>query len=207
MSCRLNQKALDLCVRHARQGRVVVFDTETTGLSRLDEIVQIAAAEYVNGGRTRTLNLFVLPSCPISPAAEAVHHISRAFLEEHGLPPREALRRFFEFVGADALVVGHNVRFDVGMLANECRAYAFPATPGNMTRADTIALARRLVPGLPNYRLGTLIEALGLDGSNSHDALDDTLACGELFFNLVDRIPMSADDYVYEPLFDFQEES
>ena len=203
MSCRLNQKALDLYVRHARQGRVVVFDTETTGLTRLDEIVQIAAAEYVNGARTRTLNLFVLPSCPINPAAEAVHHITRAFLEAHGLPPREALKRFFAFVGADALVVGHNVRFDVGMLKNECRAYDFPADPANMTCCDTIALARRFVPGLPHYRLCTLIEALGLEGRNSHDALDDTLACGELFFNLVGRVPMAADDYVYEPLFDF----
>ena len=203
MTCRLNQKSLDLYVRHARQGRVVVFDTETTGLTRLDEIVQIAAAEYVDGERARTLNLFLLPSCPISPAAEAVHHITRAFLEEHGLPPREALRRFFEFVGTDALVVGHNVRFDVGMLTNECRAYGYPADPGCMTCCDTVALARRLVPGLPHYRLGTLIEALGLDGSNSHDALDDTLACGELFFNLVGRVPMSSQDYVYEPLFDF----
>lgn len=203
MSCRLNQKSLDLYVRHARRGRVVVFDTETTGLTRLDEIVQIAAAEYVDGARTRTLNLFLLPSCPISPAAEAVHHITRAFLEEHGLPPREALKRFFEFVGADALVVGHNVRFDLGMLARECQAYGFPATPGNLTCCDTVALARRFVPGLPHYRLGTLIEALELAGTNSHDALDDTLACGELFFNLIDRVPMAANDYVYEPLFDF----
>lgn len=203
MSCRLNQAALARYVQHAGHGRVVVFDTETTGLDRLDQVVQIAAAEYVNGTRTRTLNLFVRPTCPVSPGAEAVHHISQEFLDEHGLDPREALRQFFAFVGEDALLVGHNVRFDLGMLRNECREFGYPATPEAFFSCDTVALARRFVPGLPHYRLCTLIEALGLDGRNSHDALDDTLACGELFFDLVRRIPMAPEDPVYQPLFDF----
>ena len=42
---------------YANNGRVVVFDTETTGCTVHDEICQIAAAEYVNGEQTRTLTL------------------------------------------------------------------------------------------------------------------------------------------------------
>ena len=38
-------------------GRVVVFDTETTGGSCSDEICQLAAAEYVNGRLERTMNV------------------------------------------------------------------------------------------------------------------------------------------------------
>ena len=39
----------------ADSGRVVVFDTETTGGSCSDEICQLAAAEYVNGRLERTM--------------------------------------------------------------------------------------------------------------------------------------------------------
>jgi len=50
---------------------------------------------------------------------------------------------------------------------------------------DTLALARHLRPGLDSYSLANLIEALDIDGTNSHDALDDTLACAGLFFKLL----------------------
>ena len=36
-----------------------------------------------------------------------------------------------------------------------------------------------------NHRLATMIEALGIDGANSHDALDDTLACAGVLFTLL----------------------
>lgn len=202
MNCRVNQAALRNYVEHAEGGRVVVFDTETTGTSNADEIVEIGAAEYVCGERTRTLSVYVNPTCEMNPGAEAVHHLTLPFLREHGVEPREALAMFFDFLGRDALVVGHNIRFDVRMMTNECRKFGFAAEPEGLTFCDTIALAKKLVPGLPHYRLGTLVEALGLEGANTHDALDDTLACGELFFDLVRRVPISPDDYVYEPVFD-----
>ena len=59
-----------------------------------------------------------------------------------------------------------------------------------------------LVPGFDHYTLAHLIAALGLDGVNSHNAMDDTIACGALFFDLVRRIPIAPDDYVYEPVWD-----
>lgn len=55
-----------------RKGRAVVFDTETTGLSDMDEIVQIAAVELMDGTPTgvRTLVCLLmalrLPLTPVS---------------------------------------------------------------------------------------------------------------------------------------------
>lgn len=198
MTCRVTQEALANYKVYASHGRVVVFDTETTGISHDDEIIQIAAAEYVRGELTRTLNLYVVPSCPIHPEAEAVHHITMPFLVENGISPTDALDRFFSFLGRDALLVAHNIRFDFRMLQNECRKFSYVADPDALSFCDTIALAKKLVPGLEHYRLSYLIEAIGIPGVNSHDALDDTLACGALFFDLVRRIP-TTDDYIYEP--------
>ncbi len=194
----IDDALLTRCRDCSEHGRMVVFDTETTGMSNEDEIVQIAAVEYVDGRQTRTLNLYLAPTCDVSPEAEEVHGLSRQFLKAHGIAPCEALARFFDFVGRDALIVGHNVPFDFRMLRNECEKFGREVDLESFAFCDTLRLAKRLLPGMPCYNLAMLISALKLDGKNSHDALDDTLACGALFMKLVQRIPTPG-EYTYEP--------
>ena len=182
---RICANTLPQIAEYARSGRVVVFDTETTGCSRYDEICQIAAVEYVNGVQTRTFNTYICPSCEMNPWAEGVHGLSLDFLSKHGLAPEEAMRQFFEFLGSDALLVAHNNKFDMRMLDQECRKFDISFAPDGIETCDTVALARHLRPGLDSYSLANLIEALNIDGTNSHDALDDTLACASLFFKLL----------------------
>jgi len=175
----------DVCRAYAKAGRVVVFDTETTGLSSDDEIVQIAAVEYAGGNFARAMSVFICPTCAVRPEAEEVHRLSRRFLDAHGIEPTVALDRFFSFLGDNALLVGHNIYFDLRMLRNECRKFSYCADVDGIPFCDTIALAKRLVPGLPSYSLGALAEALPLDGTNPHDALSDAHTCGALFFELM----------------------
>ena len=193
---RICANTLPQIAEYARSGRVVVFDTETTGCSRCDEICQIAAVEYVNGVQTRTFNSYICPSCEMNPWAEGVHGLSLDFLSKHGLAPEEAMRQFFEFLGSDVLLVAHNNKFDMRMLNQECGKFDLCFAPDGIETCDTLALARHLRPGLDSYSLANLIEALDIDGINSHDALDDTLACAGLFFKLI-RGPDAA---VYQQL-------
>ena len=169
----------------ARCGRVVAFDTETTGGSPWDEICQIAAAEFVDGALARTLALYIRPTCRVNPWAEAVHGLSDAFLRENGIAPEEAMRRFFDFVGDGALLVAHNAAFDLRMLRQECCKFDLCFDCAGAEVCDTLALSRRLRPDLPNHKLATLVELLPIDGVNSHDALDDALACAGAFFKLL----------------------
>ena len=182
---RICASTLPRIAKYARSGRVVVFDTETTGCSWYDEICQIAAVEYVGGVRARSFSAYVCPTCEMNPWAEAVHGLSVDFLSEHGLAPEEAMRQFFEFLGSDVLLVAHNNRFDMRMLDIECRKFGICFSPQRVETCDTLALAKRLRPGLERYALAYLIGALGVDGVNSHDALDDALACAGVFFNLL----------------------
>ena len=182
---RICANTLPQIAEYARSGRVVVFDTETTGCSRYDEICQIAAVEYVNGVQTRTFNSYICPSCEMNPWAEGVHGLSLDFLAKHGLAPEVAMRRFFEFLGSDVLLVAHNNKFDMRMLNQGCGKFDLCFAPDGIETCDTVALARHLRPGLDSYSLANLIEALNIDGINSHDALDDTLACAGLFFKLL----------------------
>ena len=181
---RICDNTLPCLAEYARHGRVVVFDTETTGCSRWDEICQIAAAEYVCGELSRTLALYICPTCEMNPWAEEVHGLSLDFLAEHGLAPEEAMRQFFEFVGDNALLVAHNARFDMRMLNQECEKFDLCFAPKGMDTCDTLALARHLRPDLKSHSLASLIEALDIDGVNSHDALKDALACAGVFFAL-----------------------
>ena len=171
----------------ARLGRIVAFDTETTGCMAWDEICQIAAVEYVGGAPARSLALYVRPSCRMNPFAEVIHGLSMDFLREHGLHPAEAMRRFFGFVGRDALLVAHNAPFDLRMLRQECAKFRLPNSVSGLETCDTLHLSRRLCPDLPNHRLATMVAALVTGGTNTHDALDDARACAGVFFALLER--------------------
>jgi DNA polymerase III epsilon subunit-like protein len=57
---------------------------------------------------------------------------------------------------------------------------------------DTLRLARRLLPGRPSYKLGTLVKALSLDGEMPpglvpHRAAYDVLVTARLFIRLTMR--------------------
>ncbi|MBR6020872.1 MAG: hypothetical protein IK066_00475, partial [Kiritimatiellae bacterium] len=90
---RINANRLGDLARRARTGRVVAFDTETTGCSWGDEICQIAAAEYVEGRLARTFAAYICPTCRMSWGAYQVHGLSMDFLRENGDEPGEAMRR------------------------------------------------------------------------------------------------------------------
>ena len=183
---KLSATALERLRDWALHGRVVVFDTETTGTSCSDEICQLAAAEYVGGKLTRTMNCYLSPTCEMRPGAEAVHHLSLDFLREKGIEPEAALAQFFDFLGDDVLLVAHNNRFDLGMLRNECAKFDVPYRMEGVSQCDTLALSRQLCPDLPSHALGNLLGPLGVVGRNSHDALDDVYACAGVFFKLVE---------------------
>ena len=185
---RVTKNTLVAIAEYARHGRVVVFDTETTGGTRYDEICQIAAVEYVNGERQRTLNVYLCPTCEMNYWAQQVHGLSMDFLQLNGVEPTAALAQFFEFLGSDVMLVAHNNRFDMGMLRQECRKFDVAFEPQNLETCDTLALSRFVHPEFKSHSLGNLLAPLGVAGVNSHDALDDALACAGVFFKLVSEL-------------------
>ena len=83
---------------------------------------------------------------------------------------------------ADALIA-HNAHVDVGVLGRELVGWQVPEV------FDTLRLAPRLVPELPSYKLGTLVErfklAKGLpDELKPHRATYDALVTARLFVHL-----------------------
>ena len=99
---------LDIC----NNQRVVVFDTETTGLNidREDDIIEIAAIEIVKGQIGESFVVNIDTELDFS-EAEKIHHISKEYLKEHAIDRSLALRNFVEFIGKDTLIA-HNLDYD-----------------------------------------------------------------------------------------------
>jgi len=163
----------------------VVVDLETTGGSPAEcSITEIGALKLRGGECLGTFETLVNPGVPIPPLITVLTGITEAMV----LPaPRvdEVLPAFLEFLGG-AVIVGHNVRFDVSFLDAALRARG--EAPLANRRIDTMALARRLVRDeVPNLKLQTLARHFRTSREPFHRAFADAAATGEVLHGLLER--------------------
>ena len=161
-------------------GEIVVFDTETTGTDVYhDDIIEVSAMRVCQGRVVgEPLDLYIETDRPLPTLLGekenpmyALYHQKMAAGEL--LQAEEALARFLAFVG-DRPVVGHNVRFDYQILRYNLLRHGGLRLPIPMGRVfDTLKLMRLLDRNLRSYKLESLIDQLGLQGANTHQAIDD----------------------------------
>jgi len=163
----------------------VVLDVETTGGSPgTDSLTEIGAVRICGGECTGTFATLVNPGRAIPPSITVLTGITESMVAR---APRveTVLPSLLEFIG-DAVVVGHNVRFDLGFLEAALERAGHP--PLRPRSVCTVALARRLLRDeVPNCKLGTLATHLRLPHRPSHRALDDALATADLLHLLLER--------------------
>jgi DNA polymerase III epsilon subunit family exonuclease len=171
-------------VKAVKDGReLVVVDTETTGTdSKMADLVEIAAVKIKGGKIGDSWSTLVNPGRPI--VGQQLHGLTDADVK--GAPtPQDAVRQLREFAG-DALLVGHNVGFDLGFI--EAAGDGFRFEPG--TYMDTLVLAREAFPGVPeSYKLPDLARFLGVEVSTSHRALPDAEATAAVLQWLASDLP------------------
>ena len=165
--------------------RQIVLDTETTGLdpSQGHRIIEIGCVELDQRRLTgRHFHHYIKPERDIDLAAQQVHGISHAFLEDK---PVFALiaNEFLEFVrGAELLI--HNAAFDIGFLDAELALlgprYGQKSDYSQVT--DTLAMARRKHPGQRNS-LDALCKRYQVDNSQRelHGALLDAEILADVY--------------------------
>lgn len=120
--------------------RIVLIDTETTGLAYTDRIVQLSMYEVIDGDVTgRTFNSYFNPDMRSSSRAYKAHRLGYDFLSRQ---PKFA-DRFDEikaFIG-DSLLVGHNVSFDIAKVIAEVER--IPGASLAVMSKDTMGMAKR----------------------------------------------------------------
>jgi DNA helicase II / ATP-dependent DNA helicase PcrA len=171
-----------------RNQRMVVFDTETTGLNTdTEDIIQIAAIELINGKIGQEFEIYLHTDKDLT-ESEKVHKISKAFLDEHGVDAKEGLLKFNEFVNGSPLLA-HNLYYDWNILnSNNKRRGIADVVTFRQNNFDSLFLTRRLYPALNSYRLTDLITTLEFEGYNTHNALDDVRATVNLLVRIIPDI-------------------
>jgi len=56
---------------------------------------------------------------------------------------------------------------------------------------DTYSLAKKVLPGLNNYKLGTLVQHLKIEYTTLHRAEQDARCCGQLFQKIIEQLRMT----------------
>ncbi|MBK9293623.1 MAG: 3'-5' exonuclease [Oligoflexia bacterium] len=176
----------------------IAFDVETTGfLPGVDQIIEIAAVKFVNGKIHDSYSTLINPLAPIPAAATKVHGITDEMVK--GKPiVEQALEGFTSFCGS-SLMVAHNAPFDVEFIKANILKYETNSPKGIIL--DSCAMARKVIPGSPNYKLGTLVRFLNIpeDGAY-HRAEADSRFCGQLFQIMLERIFKNGEPLVIENL-------
>lgn len=161
------------------------FDLETTGfIAGIDQIVEIGAVKYINGEVDSVFSTLIDPEKPMPEAASRVNGITDDMLA--GKPKiHEVLEPFAEFCGDD-VIVAHNAMFDYQFLVADINKYEAKAPTGLIL--DTFGIAKKILPGLPNYKLGTLVQHLGIEASEFHRAEVDASYCAQLFGKMMQKV-------------------
>ncbi|CAC5375466.1 unnamed protein product [Mytilus coruscus] len=163
---------------------VVVFDLETTGLSRKSDITQLAAFDG-----TTVFNKYVSPREVISPKVSELTGLTFDFscdqMYHHGKPVESrdiqiVLLEFIDFISKTKkpILFGHNIAaFDIPILMNKLRQHSLLSE--SMLHIygciDTIKLARRKfkTKDIGNHKQQTLVtKLLGIE-YDAHNACAD----------------------------------
>ncbi|MGM9640054.1 MAG: PolC-type DNA polymerase III [Faecousia sp.] len=167
-----------------KYSRLLVFDTETTGLSpRQDEIIEFSAAVVeLREAEPRVIqeydNLVSLsPGRFVPPKIQQLTGITDQDLAQKGISKTRLCRDVAELLAVpDTLLLAYNAHFDLCFLYYTLQRDGDPAILRGKDKVDllTVYRDRRSYP----HRLASAIESYGLSDrvQNSHRAIDDVLA-------------------------------
>lgn len=164
--------------------KFVVFDIETTGFSAVnDRIIEIGAVKVENGEIVDRYSTFVNPERPIPFEIEKLTGINDGMVVDAAVI-EDILPEFLAF-SEDCIMVAHNAEFDMSFIKENCRRMNLLR---KFTVVDTLAMARSMLPDLKNYKLDTVVEAVGGTLENHHRAVEDAESTADIFVKFVARL-------------------
>lgn len=167
------------------QDRIVVLDTETTGISHEagHRIIEIGCVEIINRRITgEHYHVYINPERLVDEGAFKVHGISNEFLVDKPVFAQIS-DDFLKFIGDSELVI-HNAPFDVGFLNSELLRLKKGTQPieKQCQITDTLVMARKRHRGQKN-NLDALCKRYDINNSarTLHGALLDAEILADVY--------------------------
>ncbi len=171
----------------SKYDRLVLFDTETTGLDfARDEIIEFAAVvvENQNGNIVITQEydqlIALSPGMRIPAEIEKLTGITNQDVQDKGISKEQVCRDIGQMFAGNALLLAYNAHFDLSFLFYLLLRNGDPTILKGKDKLDllTVYKDRASYP----HKLCNAITHYGLEGKvvNSHRAVDDVIATVEV---------------------------
>lgn len=167
--------------------RLVVLDTETTGLNTSDgnRILEIGCVELIDRRLTgNNFHVYINPQRESEEGALRVHGLTSEFLSTKPVFA-QIVSAFLDYIQGAELII-HNAPFDLGFLNYELQLLKHQKTIEDYCPIfDTLADAKKRYPAQRN-NLDALCKRLGIDNSHRdlHGALLDAQILAEVFLKM-----------------------
>ena len=168
----------------------VVFDIETTGFSPVNNrIIEIGAVKVKQGEIAEKFSAFVNPDVPIPFEIEKLTGINDSMVKDAPYI-EQVLPEFLAFC-QDAVLVAHNAGFDMSFIKENVLRQGLSR---RFTCADTLGIARILLPHQAKHTLDAVAKTLGVSLENHHRAVDDAQATAEIFVKFIPMLKQAGAD-------------
>jgi len=200
--------------------KILVFDTETTGLPERDApliavhrwpyIVQLSYLIFdtIENKITKTVDHIIkLPDgVKISPESENIHHISNKMVKEKGVDIKNELEKFNEILLEVDLIIAHNIIFDKNIIKVESirnniisnftsNRYKIQEYCTMMNSIDLCKIVRHYKNGNTYYKYPKLLELhehlFNTIPDGLHNSMVDILVCLRCYIKMIFDIDLS----------------
>ncbi len=164
---------------------IVVLDVETTGMKPEDghSVIEVAGQRLRGEEVIGVFDALITIDRSLDPEVVAVHGITNELLAAEGRVRAEVMNEFRDFC-KDAVLVGHNIAFDMGFLNAEYKRLGQP--PLENRTIDTIEIAKKYLL-LASYSLKNVAAYLKVPQPKAHRALADVETTTHVLLKLIER--------------------
>lgn len=158
--------------RYLGIGDFVILDTETTGMCRNDEVIELAVLD-MDG--CVLYHSYFDPDADMNPFAQRVHGIRKESLAGKPKFPEE-WEKIKAAIGGKR-VLGHNIKFDKKLIWQSLERYGYSGADVDTVfygMLDSVQIARAHIE-TDHYNLNDLTTLVGITREEQHNAADDCL--------------------------------
>lgn len=176
-------------VKEDKNLTITILDTETTGLDQLTaDIIEFAAVKFNMDGIISTCDVYrsadVIKDSKLSEEISELTGISYDLLRTEGVPEEKFVSYVKDYMCSD-IVIAYNSSYDIPVIYSNIPNCDI-LKPNQII--DLLDVTHALFPDLKSYKLGDVGKVLGLQGQNTHRAIDDVLLTYELFLYVINHL-------------------
>lgn len=158
------------------------LDIETTGIDKEnDEIIEMGVVCTDEKTITERWSAVVIPNKNIPEAVTRLTGIDKDMINTDGIPLEKAMRILCDKLRGRVTVI-YNAAFDMAFLRRAESISGCVLDFGKVV--DALSVARKRMDDMPDYKLGTVAECLGIETDGRHRALEDCETLCMVYFKL-----------------------